>query len=151
MIPVVALIVAACHDRSLEISISKAVELENLAYAEKRCRLIQIGLKYQHSTTFLGRPVRASVHARMVLAAPTATCMYLTRSEKRDGTYLTNVNSSVTPGTPVNLTTSPPKSGSVVLVVFVFCLYSPFWLLPFPGTGSALRSSCDSTCNSTLT
>lgn len=145
------MILAVCYDRSFKVFVATAVERANVAYAAKRCRAIQMELRYQCSSTFLGRTVRASMSARVMLAGPMATCMGLTRSRKRDETYLTNVNSSVTPGTPTNLTTSPPKSGFVVLVVFVFCLYSPFWLLPLPGTGSALRSSCDSTCNSTLT
>lgn len=41
-------------------------------------------------------------------------------------TYLTKVNSSVTPCTPSNLMISRPKSGFVVRWVFVFFLYSPF-------------------------
>lgn len=74
------------------------------------------------------------------------------REKKSDWeTYLTKVNSSVTPCTPSNLMISRPKSGFVVRCVFVFFLYSPFWLLPSPGMRSLLRSSCFSTCNSTLT
>lgn len=66
-------------------------------------------------------------------------------------TYLTKVNSSVTPWTPSNLIISRPKSGSVVRCVFVFFLYSVLLPLPSPGTRSAFLSSCFSTCNSTLT